>query len=154
MLLSRQEIDDSQILVVANGSFLLNASLVNHEHRKLAGKLIEQVGKPNAQVVFLESRHDGPRIHDADPAAKTATTLSVFQVWPTNWILLHLAAVGIIFCFSRFLVFGRSRATEPPGTSDFGKHVDAVATLLRQSRDAAYARSRMQHYQQTVKRVE
>ena len=40
--------------VVANGSFLVNLQLVNKEHRKLAGKLIDEVPK-GSRVVFIEA---------------------------------------------------------------------------------------------------
>ena len=40
LLISREQKDGRQVIVVANGSFLLNLPLVNHEHRKLAGRLI------------------------------------------------------------------------------------------------------------------
>src|SRR5688572_22358598 len=43
-----------QLLVVANGSFLLNYPLVNHEHRKLAARLIDECGT-SGRVVFIET---------------------------------------------------------------------------------------------------
>ncbi len=55
LILGRLDIGQSQLLVVANGSFLLNAMLVNHEHRKLAGKLVDAIGPGGRDVVFLES---------------------------------------------------------------------------------------------------
>lgn len=154
MLVGRKRFGDGRLIVVANGSFLVNAALVNREHRKLAGALIAEVGPPGRKVVFLESGRDGPPIRRQDPAAGVPTGLEIFHVWPTNWILLHLAAAGIIYCFSRFPIFGRPRPPEPPGRSDFGKHVQAVADLLQQSQDREYAMSRVLHYQQTVKRSE
>ena len=35
---------DGQVIVVTNGSFVLNYPLVNHEHRKLAAKLVAECG--------------------------------------------------------------------------------------------------------------
>ena len=55
LIVGRLDIGQSQLLVVANGSFLLNATLVNHEHRKLAGKLVDAIGPGGRDVVFLES---------------------------------------------------------------------------------------------------
>lgn len=148
VLISRKAMKDSQLIVVANGSFLLNLPLVNHEHRKLAGKLIGKVGAPGKTVVFLESDEGGPPIRDDDPAAAAATGLEIFNVWPTNWILLHLAAVGVIFCFMRWPIFGRPRTCEIANGSDFGRHVDALAELLKRSRDHAYAMERILNYRQ------
>jgi len=151
MLISRQQWDESQLIVVTNGSFLLNLPLVNHEHRKLAGKLIGAVGPPGQTVVFLESSAGGPFIRDEDPAAGMPTGLEIFNIWPTNWILLHLAIAGIIFCFSRWPVLGRPYEPEPPSQSDFGQHIRALAELLKRSRDHAYATTRLLRYQQTTR---
>ncbi len=148
VLVSRIERDESRIIVIANGSFLLNAMLVNHEHRKLAGQLIEEVGPPEKTVVFLESWMGGPPIRDNDPMPGMPTGMEIFHIWPTNWILLHMAVVGILFCLARWPIFGRSREVPPDGPSDFGKHVDALAELLGRSGDASYAYSRLLHYRQ------
>ena len=156
MLVGRQEIGKGQLFVVANGSFLLNAMLVNHEHRKLAARLIDAVGSPKGRerAAFLESGTGGPPIRDDDPSGGMRTGLEIFQQWPTNWILMQLAVVGILFCFSKFLIFGRPVPPDPPGTSDFGKHVAAVASLLRRSRDLPFALARAKHFQQLVKKTD
>jgi hypothetical protein len=148
VLVSREDWDGSQLIVVANGSFLLNLPLVNHEHRKLAAQLIAQIGPPRKQVVFLESRAGGPPIRDDDPTAAASTGMEVFTVWPTNWIMLHLAVLGILFCFSRWPIFGRPWEPPAAGAADFGRHVDALADLLRRSHDRAYAESRVLNYRQ------
>ena len=148
MLVSCEQWDRSRLIVVANGSFLLNLPLVNHKHRKLAGKLIDEIGPPGKTVVFLESRSGGPPTRDDDPAAAAPTGMEIFNIWPTNWILLHLAAVGVIFCFSRWPIFGRPKTCETAGGSDFGRHVDALAKLLKRTRDRAYAMERILNYRQ------
>ena len=52
--LSRSYWRGSKIIVVANGSWLLNLPLVNAEHRVLASMLIDECGSPS-RVCFLES---------------------------------------------------------------------------------------------------
>ncbi len=146
MLVSRELWNDSRLIVVANGSFLLNLPLVNHEHRKLAGKLIAEIGEPAKNVVFLESYPGGPSIRGKDPEASMPTGLEMFNIWPTNWILMHLAMIGVLFCFMRWPIFGRPRPSEPIGASDFGRHVEALALLLKRSGDRNYARSKMLQY--------
>jgi len=113
MLVSVESFDESRLIVVANGSFLLNLTLVNKEHRKLAGKLIDEVGPPKQTVVFLESGPGGPRIYENEPLPEIQTGMEIFNIWPTNWILLHLAAVGIIYCFSRAPIFGIPATRSP-----------------------------------------
>jgi hypothetical protein len=139
-----------QRIVIANGSFLLNAPLVNHEHRKLAAKLIASTGAPG-DVVFLESGPNEPKILDEDPAAETPTGLEVFFVWPLNFILLHLALLGIVFAFARAPIFGIPRRLPAPTLSDFARHVSALGELLHGTRDREYAVSRIQHYQQLLR---
>ena len=152
VLVSRRTGRRGQLIVVANGSFLLNLPLVNHEHRKLASKLIDAIGPPRKTVVFLESEPGGPAIRDDDPAAAASTGLEIFNLWPTNWILLHLAAVGVFFCFSRWPIFGRPKTREVENGSDFGRHVDALAEMLKRSRDRAYAMERIFNYRQRAER--
>jgi len=146
VLVSRKPWDESRLIVVANGSFLLNLPLVNHEHRKLAGKLIAEIGEPGKNVVFLESHAGGPPIRAKDPEASMPTGLEMFNIWPTNWILMHLAVVGVLFCFMRWPIFGRPMPSEPVGASDFGRHVEALALLLKRSGNRNYARSKMLQY--------
>ena len=151
VLVSSRRIRRSRLIVVANGSFLLNLPLVGHEHRKLAERLIDEAGAAEKNVVFLESHPGGPAIYDKDPAINMPTGMEIFNIWPTNWILLHLAAVGIIFCLCRAPVFGRPRQLQPRQNSDFGKHVEALGELFERSGNRSYAMARVLHYQQTAR---
>jgi hypothetical protein len=141
--------ETSQLIVVTNGSFLLNFSLINHEHRKLAGHLIAEI-PPGQRVVFLESGEGGPRILDSDPQPKSPNGLEVFAVWPLGTVLLHLAVAGVIFCFARYPIFGVPRDPAKESLSDFGKHVTAYAELLEATGDRQYARQKLEQYRQSV----
>jgi hypothetical protein len=127
----RRNWEGGRILLVTNGSFLLNLPLVNHEHRKLAGQLIAATGEPG-EVVFLESGAGGPPI-DPDYADQSLWTL--FGAWPLNVILLQLAVAGVMFCFARWPIFGRPKQPAAESTSDFGRHVEAVGQLLSKCKD-------------------
>lgn len=140
----------SRLIVVANGSFLLNLPLVNHEHRKLAGRLIDEVGPPVQSVAFLESYGDPP-ILEEDPTAEMPNPMALLLKQPFCWIFLQLGVVGVALCFSRWPIFGIARELPPAGKSDFGKHIRALAKLLQRSRDRAYATTRLLHYQQTTR---
>ncbi len=141
----------SQLIVVANGSFLLNAPLSNHEHRRLAGRLIDEIGPPKKMIAFLEFNPFGSRISDKDPSFGPRLGFEVFHVWPTNWILLHICLVGVLLCFWKFPIFGRPVEPESDATSDFGLHIDAVARLLAKTGDTAYAHTRLQHYRKLAR---
>ena len=141
---------DSQLIVVSNGSFLLNLPLLNHEHRKLAGKLIAESGQPG-RTVFLESSAGGPQIRAEDPTNAPPTGLEIFNIWPMSFILLHIAAVGIVFCAARYPIFGTPRDPPAASRSDFGRHIRALGELLQMTRDRAYATARLKHYHQNVR---
>jgi hypothetical protein len=136
----------SQLITVVNGSFLLNLPLVNHEHRKLAGKLIAAT-TPEGHTVFLESGERDPQILAEEPDADYGPGLKYFEVWPLGPIVLHLAVLGIIFCFARWPIFGTPLLLPAAPASDFGKHVRALGKLLSRTKDKAFAASRVEHYQ-------
>ncbi len=136
---SKPEWDGSQIIYVANGSFLLNLPLVNHEHRKLAGKLVESTGEPG-HVVFLESGAGGPPI---DPPHTDNSVWTLFNAWPLGAILLQLAAVGVVYCFAKWPIFGHPQQPPPDSVADFSKHVSAVGRLLARTKDRQFALDRV-----------
>ncbi len=152
VLVSSRPVGNGRLIIVANGSMVLNGPLVNHEHRKLAGMLVRQIGPPRKTVVFLESYSVGPPIASKDPRLTYPGPMEIFHVWPANWILLHLLVLGVLFCFLRYPLFGRPREPKPEATSDFGKHIDALASLLAKTGDVAYATARVALYQQAKER--
>lgn len=129
----------SGILLVANGSFLLNLPLVNHENRKLAGKLIAATGEPG-RVVFVESGAGGPPI---DPTSTDNSLWTLFGAWPLDAILLQLAVAGVIFCFARWPIFGRPKQPAAESTADFARHVAAVGRLLARTKDRPFVVQRV-----------
>ncbi|MBX9792009.1 MAG: hypothetical protein K2Y37_24055 [Pirellulales bacterium] len=145
-LVTRQQWGDSQLLVLTNGSFLLNVALVNHEHRKLAQALIDQLGAPPKQVYFLDSRNRAelsilkvePKDQRRDPSN------------PLNLIIAQLALLGALYTACRWPIFGRPRGAESQHLSDFGKHVEALGDLLERNANAERARGRLAHYRQMV----
>jgi hypothetical protein len=145
--LAHEDWQGSQVILVENGSFLLNLPLVNHEHRKLAGALIDEVKKsagPNAPVVFLESGPGGPKISDEDPRLELppgpADRPPLIYVWH------HAILASVLLVFASWSIFGRPRQVPPPPRSDFGQHVESLGALLEQSRDREYCMSRIDQY--------
>jgi hypothetical protein len=148
---------DNKILVVTNGSFLLNLPLVNHEHRKLAGRLIDSCGDPDSmtsetkRVAFLESPAGGMRVLDEEPGSGAPTGLGPLTEPPLSVVLMHWGILGILLLFAKFPIFGRPKQLPPDPVSDFGKHVDALGQLLQRTDDAGFASQQLAHYQQTVR---
>jgi hypothetical protein len=140
-----------QVILIANGSLVLNYPLVNHEHRKLAARLVEEC-EPGERVVFIESGAGGPKILAKEPTGGFPTALELLKVWPLNAILLHVTLLGIVLCLARSPIFGRPRELPPDSPSDFGKHVAALGKLLARSKDRNYALARLSHYRQISQR--
>jgi hypothetical protein len=135
---------ESQLVVVANGSFLLNAALVNREHRKLAAALVRQVescGGTGQRIVFLESGNGGPPIRSGDPQGELPSGL--FSEPPMSHVLLHVAASLMVFLLACWPIFGRPRTLEQKGAGDFGRHIDSLAELLEKTRSASYCQARL-----------
>jgi hypothetical protein len=144
---------DSEMILVQNGSFLLNFSLVNHEHRKLAARLIETVEANSGEettVVFLESDEDGLEILDRDPMATVPPGPD--DQAPLSYVLYHAIALGVIAVFAAWSIFGRPRRVARQSRSDFGRHVYWLGQLLEKTGDTAYCKSRLMQYQQSVRR--
>jgi hypothetical protein len=139
---------NSKIIVVANGSFLLNLPLVNHQHRRLAGRLIRACGEP-AKVAFLESGPGGPPISRRDMAQDPRNDARRRErvLLATHWLIL-----GLVYCLCVLPIFGRPKRGQQPMVADFGKHVQALGAMLQQGGDREYAREKIEQYHRLVKR--
>ena len=145
---SREYWSGSQIIVVANGSWLLNLPLLNHEHRKLATRLVDECGTGLDNAVFLESGPGEPTLASNEPNRHHG--LEAFTVWPVNCILIHLCLLGTILCFCVFPIFGRPRELAGEKRSNFGKHIEALGQLMYRTADRDYAKQRRAYYLQRV----
>ena len=139
----------SQLVVVANGSFLLNYPLANHEHRKLAARLIETAG-PGERVVFVESGPFGLSIADEDHPSRSHW--DIVTRFPFNWMLAQFTAMGIVFCFCRWPIFGRPRKVRGESLTDFGRHITALGALLRDKGDATFPKEQLRKYHEEAGR--
>jgi hypothetical protein len=150
--ITRDGWDGSQVLVVTNGSFLLNLPLVQREHRKLAAKLIGECSQPRGRAAFLESGRGGVTVYQKEPGEEHATGFEAFTVWPIGAILLHFVVLGLLYLFGHLALFGRPRELVAESASDFGKHLHALAELLARTQAQGYARERVAHYHAKVRR--
>lgn len=143
---------DGEVIVLANGSWVLNYPLVNREHRKLAARLVNECGAAEGRVTFIESGPGGPSVLDREPSGDGSSPLAFMDVWPINAIIIHLTILGIILCLARSPIFGRPRELPSEPAADFGKHVAALGALLARTKDRNYAQGRLLHYRQLAKR--
>lgn len=145
-------ITGGRLIMIENGSWLLNAPLVNHEHRQLAGRLVDTIGPPRRTVVFLESQHGGPPLRETDPSSAPPTGLQLFRVWPIGAILTQLAALGIVFALMKWPLFGTPRQARHASPTDFRSHIVALGRLLRYGGSRSHAAELLRLYRQSLRR--
>ena len=140
--LSRPEWDGGRVVVIANGSFLLNYSLTNPEHRALAQLLIDD-SMMWEDVAFLES--------DAEVTIRE-NDYEMHNQWawianpPLRYIVPHLLFWGVIFSFVIFPIFGRPRRLPHKPTTRFRDHVEALGKLLKRTDSPDQARRWIEEY--------
>ncbi|MEN1678093.1 MAG: hypothetical protein AAGJ46_00760 [Planctomycetota bacterium] len=143
-------VKDSRVVMIENGAFLLNGALVNKEHRKLAGRLVDHLGPPKLNVVFLESDSDPPVLAD-DPSVGPASAFKHLTLWPIGAPIVQALALGVAYAAFRWPIFGRPRRGEEASLTDFGRHVEAVGRLLAATRDRTYADAQLRAYFQAAR---
>lgn len=141
------EYSDNKILVVNNGSFLLNYALVDRRNRQFAGELIDSCNE-YGDVLFLESGPHGIEVSDSDTV--NHNTWAWIAQPPLRYIVPHILLWGVLFCFVYFPIFGRPRTMRKRSTSTFRNHVDAIGKLLGRSGQTNRAINKIQKYQQLV----
>ncbi len=127
--------DRANVLVLANGSFLLNAGLLNKARRPLAARVVDWIGDGPSNVAFVE----GARVlADPDDAAETST-FHLLTVEPFDWVTAHLGFFGILLCLSLAARIGRPRP-EPLGEIERpSAHPIALGAILARTRQVAVA---------------
>jgi len=146
-LVARKKVGESRAIFVVNAGFLLNYPLVNHEHRKLAGRLIDTFGTPKK----LFGRSTGVRVCvyigtseiNFDKSNEVSeesphVLLTLLHIWPLSVILCHLIVLCTAYCFYKWPILGRPRKLAESPVTDFGKHIDAYAALLAEAKDDDY----------------
>jgi len=141
--------DDSliglEIIVVANGSLLLNLPLVNHENRKIADNLIDLLD-PQRVAMLCTGSNDISQTENQDPIKPNVWEW--MAVPPFNWIIPHFILFGLLYLFCYFPIFGRPAKLPPTQVSKFNMHLEAVGELMKQSGDKQFARNAIEHYRQ------
>ena len=144
----------NEILVVNDGSFLLNLGLANKERRKLAGRLISEL-PPKSTIALVESDEFGPTVYSGrkgESEEDAGIGITILKVWPFNLIVIQLCLLGLAYCISRFPIFGTPRGLPKEERADFGRHIVALGKLLARTKDANFAQERITKYHEHAKR--
>ncbi len=146
----------SQVIVVANGSWLLNGAMALPPRRPLAMRVIRECSPARGDVCFLEPGPEGLPVRDSDyPRPVYLRALSVF---PIGVILLQSLAAGLLFCFAVLPIFGTPKHLRGShygaGRHDFSRHLQAVGQLLIKNRNLQQARTWVEQYRATKEGVD
>ncbi len=131
---------DARVLVVANGSFLLNAALVNRARRPLALQVARWAGDEPMQVAFVE----GMFVLGGPPAQPTV--FGLLDVPPFGWLAAQLLVLGLAVCLARAPSLGRPRPDPPSGEDRPVSHPEALGALWQRTGAAEDARSALRTY--------
>ncbi len=137
----------SRIILVGNGSFLLNLPLANEQNRMLANNLIGKMDEPQfvpEDVLFIEStekiaisEHDSPEVH---------SKWSWITREPLRYIVPNVLFWCLLACFVYFPIFGRPRKTKTASTANFGDHIQALGQLIRKAKRPDIPKSWIDEY--------
>lgn len=133
----------NQLIVVNNGSFLLNFGLVNKQNRLLAGSLMDQC--ISSDVVFLESGPAGIQVSNDDIVNHNSWAWIAKP--PLRYIAPHFLFWGVLFCFVFFPMFGRPRKLRTENYASFRSHISAMGKLLQKSKKPDQALKKVRDYQ-------
>lgn len=130
----------SRVLVAANGSFLLNETLVNAERRPLALRVVDWVDDVGLNVAFVE----GGNILAGAPSAPSGFAL--LFVPPFGWVVGQLLVLGLAACLARAPRLGRPRPGPPSGEDRPVAHPEALGALMARAGQASDARTILESY--------
>jgi hypothetical protein len=134
------------VVVVTNGSFLLNLPLTNDANRRLAVAFADEF-ITDQEVLFLENQ--GPVEISISDYASHSQWGWISQP-PLRHIVPHLLAWCLVFCFVLFPIFGRPRRIRKPATTHFSDHIRALARLLSRAELDRDCEQWIQQYQRRI----
>ena len=154
---------ESRIILVSNGSFLLNYPLAKPQNRQLAVNLLNEIDSfnvnynynffgtsSNRKVIFLESN---PEVRESEQPERAKTLWDWIQIAPFNFVIPHLAVLSVIACCYLFPIFGRPKRSDQDSPHDFGKHITAYADMLKKTGNRQYAQQMIDTYRNQKNRA-
>ena len=141
-LLIQQSWFGIDVLVMASAAPLVNGGLVDSGNRSLATEIVDLVPAKSRVAIVTSSRW-------FKGEGKSSPGIMTFlQVQPYPWIFGQAVLAMLIYCWYRSPIFGCPRSFDEFETLRFGKHVDALGTLLARTGDVTYARLRVRDWLQ------
>ena len=151
-----------EVIVISNGSFLLNYGLTDERNRQVVANMLDDLGVEDdadllldsnhglRDVLFLESDEAGLRVMQREESGQK-TMWDWMTEWPFSFFIPHFLVLGILIYFVFYPIFGRPKNLALPSSTDFGQHVEALGELMEKTRDRAYAIQHINHYHEQTK---
>ncbi len=145
---------DGKVLVVANGSFLLNGALLNAARRPLAKRVVDWASEGldggARTVVFVEgeSPWEEPEKSSGMPSGFSLLRRRTHL----RWVVAHMIVFGLLACLAAAVRLGRPRPAPASGADRPAAHAEALGDLLRRTRDTRAAADMLEAYRRWRRR--
>lgn len=136
--------------VISHPVFLVNFGILRPENAPLRDAFLAEISDKD-RVLFLETG-PGPVLMSTTPNDRIDQSWAWMTKGPFPLFVLHTVLLSLVFCFARFPVFGRPRRIDFEPRNDFGQHLVEVGRLLRARKLEAFAREKLEHYFQVIRR--
>jgi hypothetical protein len=129
------------VLVVANGSFLLNLPLAIPARRPLAERTARWIGDEPRRIAFVSGSYPF-----GGPQGPPGLIEWITEDPTTRWVALQLALFGLIACLARAPILGRPRPEPAADVDRPAAHAEALGALLERGKNAEAARNLLAAY--------
>ncbi len=136
--------------VISSPIFLNNYGIVKPENAKMRDEFLSSLSGHH-RILFLETG-PGKVMLSTTPDDRIDRPWRWMTHHPFPLFALHAVLLAVVYCFAKFPVFGRAKRVDFAPRNDFGQHIKEVGRLLRQHKRIDFARERIQHYFQVVRR--
>jgi hypothetical protein len=114
-----------RLLVIANGSFLLNEGIVNPARRPLAEHVLDWVNGGSEHVAMV----DGPSVLGEGEGVPSLWDL-LRRIRPLRWVAFQVGLAALLAALARAPRLGRPRPDPPSGADRPAEHAVALGALL------------------------
>jgi hypothetical protein len=135
-------IGQGSILIIANGSFLLNEAVVNPARRPLAELVIQWAAREAKQVGLVE----GAFVLGGEQSTPTIWDL-LRRIPSLRWVAVQVGLAALLASLARAPRLGRPRPDPPSGADRPAEHALALGALLARANAAPEARELLEQYQ-------
>jgi hypothetical protein len=140
-LVVEKTVGAGRLLVIANGSFLLNEGVVNPARRPLVEHVLDWVtGRPDRVAMV-----DGPSVLGDGEGMPSLWDL-LWRIPPLRWVAIQIGLAALLAALARAPRLGRPWPDPPSGADRPAEHAVALGALLAKTGAASDARDLVESY--------